>query len=39
MHSHHGHVYVGGVELHVDLLIDQRLAALRVILEKLWQKI
>ena len=33
MWAHHGHVDVRCVELHVDLFVDQCLAALGVILE------
>ena len=30
--SYHGHVDVAGVQLHVDLLVDQGLAVLLVVL-------
>ena len=34
-HAYHGEIDVGGIEFHVDLLVDQRLAVLVVILPDL----
>ena len=34
-YSHHGEIDIGGVELHVDLLVDQSLTILMVVLPDL----
>ena len=34
-HAYHGEIDVGGIEFHVDLLVDQRLAVLVVVLPDL----
>ena len=34
-HAYHGEIYIGGVELHVDLLVDQSLTILMVVLSDL----